>query len=106
MFWLLPLAILILFEFLADVFVKEWSLRNYPLWLAAVSLICYLLANTSWLFALRYGAGLARGAIVFSISSAILVSLVGILIYKEQLTAIQLTGAILGLISLVLIFWE
>lgn len=31
MFWLLPLAILILFEFLADVFVKEWSLRNYPL---------------------------------------------------------------------------
>ncbi|MBI4136224.1 MAG: EamA family transporter [Candidatus Vogelbacteria bacterium] len=106
MIWVIPLLVLVLFELIADIFAKEWSLRNYPWLLAVAALLGYLLANTSWLFALRYGSGLARGAIVFSVASAILAILVGLLFYKEQLSLIQIAGAALGIIALVLIFWE
>ncbi len=106
MFWIIPLAILVFFEFLADIFAKEWSLRNYPWWLAMFALISYLLANTSWLYALRSGSGLARGAIVFSVSSAILATLVGVLFYREELSQTQIVGSVLGIIALFLIFWE
>ncbi|MEK7209130.1 MAG: EamA family transporter [Patescibacteria group bacterium] len=106
MFWIIPLAVLVLFELIADVLAKEWSLRNYPLILATAALLGYLIANTSWLIALRYGSGLARGAIVFSVASAILATGVGLLVYKEQLSFIQIIGAMLGIVALILIFWE
>lgn len=106
MLWVLPLFVLVLFELIADILAKEWSLRNYPWLLATLALLGYLLANTSWLIALRYGSGLARGAIVFSVASAVLATMVGLLAYKEHLSLIQIIGAILGIIALILIFWE
>ena len=64
--WIIPLAILIFFEGLADIFAKEWSLGERSFTYAILSLLCYLLANSSWLIALKFGSGLARGAIIFS----------------------------------------
>ena len=106
MFWIIPLSILIFFEMVADIFAKEWSLGNRSLFYAVLSLFAYLLANTSWLIALRYGSGLARGAIVFSVASAILASLIGIIFYKEHLSHIQIAGIVIGIVSIILIFWE
>lgn len=106
MTWIIPLAILVFFEMIADILAKEWSLGNRPIFYAILSLVAYLLANSSWLIALKYGSGLARGAIVFSIASAILASAIGLFFYKEQLSTLQIFGVVLGLISLVLIFWE
>lgn len=105
-FWIIPLAILIFFEAIADIFAKEWSLGNRSVFYAAVSLLAYLLANTSWLIALKYGSGLARGAIIFSVVSAILASVIGLVFYKEHLTTIQFAGVALGIVSILLIFWE
>ncbi len=106
MHWLIPLAILIFFEAIADIFAKEWSLGKRSLFYAALSLVAYLLANSSWLIALKYGSGLARGAIIFSVASAILASLIGIILYKEHLSVLQFFGAILGIISIFLLIWE
>ncbi len=94
------------FELVADIFAKEWSLGNRSIFYAILSLFSYLLANTSWLIALKSGSGLARGAIIFSVTSAILASIIGLIFYKEHLTAVQIVGMGLGVVSLVLIFWK
>ena len=103
--WILPLSLLIIFEVIADVFAKEWSLRGNAIrWVGAIA--SYVIANTFWLFALRNGSGLGRGAIIFSVASAILAAAIGFLFYKEQITRVQLLGVAFGIVSLVLIFWE
>jgi drug/metabolite transporter (DMT)-like permease len=103
--WLLPLGLLIAFEFIADIFAKEWSLRR-SIFLAVGALASYMIANTFWLFALKNGSGLARGAVLFSVGSGVVALLLGILFYKEELTRLQIIGLILGLISLACIFWN
>lgn len=104
--WILPLSGLVLFEVVADIFAKEWSLRNFPIIFAILSLASYLIANTFWLFALKNGSGLARGAVIFSVSTAVLASLIGMVFYRENLSPLQFVGVGIGLLSLVLIFWE
>lgn len=102
--WIIPLSILIFFELVADVLAKEWSLHGSAVrWLGAIS--AFVVANAFWLFALRNGSGLGRGAIIFSVASAILAILIGLVFYKEPLSRVQLAGAVVGIISLVLIFW-
>lgn len=103
--WLIPLAILVFFEFIADVLAKNWSLKG-GWWLAAASLVAYLLANTFWLFALKNGSGLGRGAVIFSVVSAIVAILLGLFLYKEDVSTPQMIGMGLGLVSLIFIFWE
>ncbi|KKU50062.1 MAG: hypothetical protein A3F53_01510 [Candidatus Zambryskibacteria bacterium RIFCSPHIGHO2_12_FULL_48_10] len=103
--WILPLSILILFELVADILAKNWSIKG-GWFLASSALVAYLLANTFWLFALRNGSGLGRGAIIFSLASAIIAILLGVFLYQEKVSSPQLAGMFLGLVSLVLIFWE
>lgn len=81
-------------------------ITKLPSFFAILALFSYLVANTFWLFALKNGSGLARGAIIFSVSTAILATLIGLVFYKEQVTTLQLFGISIGLISLFLIFWE
>lgn len=103
--WIFPLALLITFEFVADVLAKQWSVDR-KVFLAAGALLSYTLANTFWLFALKNGSGLARGAVLFSIVSAIIAIAIGIILYKESVDKIQLAGLILGVISIGLLFWN
>ncbi len=103
--WILPLSLLITFEAIADILAKEWQLhRGTLLWVGAIG--AYVVANSFWLFALKNGSGLARGGMIFSITSAILASAIGLLIYKESVNRMELMGMGLGLISLVLICWK
>lgn len=103
--WILPLALLILFESVADIFAKEWSLKGW--WVrGAAAILAYVVANLFWLFALKEGSGLARGAVIFSVASAVLATIIGAWLYKEHVTRIQMAGIIFGIISLVLIFWN
>lgn len=104
MFWIFPLALLILFELIADIFSKEWTLRgHWMLWTGAV--LAYLTANIFWLFALRGGLGLARGGMIFAVACAILAVVLGIIFYKEETNIIQLVGMGIGIVSLILIFY-
>jgi drug/metabolite transporter (DMT)-like permease len=103
--WLIPLGILIVFELIADILAKNWSIKGGWI-LAGGALTAYLLGNTFWLFALKNGSGLAKGAVIFSIVSAVLAIGLGVFFYKEGLTKLQYIGVVLGLLSLILIFWE
>ena len=61
MFWIIPLIFLILFEIVADIFAKEYSLKDHwYLWAGA--LLAYVVANMFWLWGIKSGSGLGRGA--------------------------------------------
>lgn len=105
MFWVIPLILLIILESVADIFAKEYSLKgSWYWWVLAIG--GYIAANIFWLWAIRAGSGLAKGAIIFSVASAILAIILGVYIYGEQTNKFQFAGMIMGVISLMLIFWE
>lgn len=104
MIWVVPLIGLILFEIIADIFAKEYSLKGGWLWFGAI--LCYVIANSFWLYSIKHGAGLARGATIFSVSTAVIATIIGVYFYKEELGTMQLTGIGLGIVALALIFWE
>lgn len=106
MIWIVPIVVLIVFEAIADILAKEWSLGQHSFAFALLALLAYMIGNSSWLIALKYGSGLARGAIIFSVASAILASAIGLIFYKEQISQMQTLGIIVGLISIVLLIWE
>ena len=98
--WILYLLLLDICEVIADIFVKEWTLRST--WVLAIgALAAYLIANTFWLFSMKNGARLGRGAVLFSILSAIMALVIGIIIYKEPVTKFQTIALILGFLSIV-----
>lgn len=105
MFWVFPIIFLIIFELIADVFAKEYSLKgHWYLWAAAI--LGYIIANAFWLWGIRSGSGLARGAIIFSVASAVVAVILGLYFYGEATNKTQIIGMILGVLSLILIFWE
>ncbi len=103
--WILSLSLLIFFELVADIFSKKWSLTGYYVfWLLAIS--GYILANIFWLKAIRSGSGLARGALIFSVASAVAALVIGAVFYKENIAKLELGGMILGIVSIILILWN
>ncbi len=105
MLWIVPISFLILFELVADIIAKEYSLKGgWVLWTGAI--LGYILANIFWLSAMKEGVELARGAVIFSVSSAIIAVLIGIFIFHEETSRLQIVGFALGVVSLLLIFWE
>ncbi|MDB4940417.1 MAG: hypothetical protein JWO40_842 [Candidatus Doudnabacteria bacterium] len=102
--WMFFVGLLLLFEGVADVFAKEWSLKQSSLlWVLAIG--SYVIANTFWLFSLKNGAGLGRGAVIFSIGSEVIAVLLGVIFYKEHLDRVQIAGVVLGTLALVMILW-
>lgn len=103
--WALPIVFLIFTESLADIFAKMWALKGGILFVV-LSFGVYILANAFWLFALKDGAGLWRGSLIFSIGSAVIAILIGLLMFNEAISRLQILGIIFGIIALTLIFWE
>ena len=93
--WFGFLLLLVAFELIADVLAKQFALHGVPL--VAVLAICgFVLANIAWLISLRMGAQLGRGAVLFSVLSAIGAVAIGLLIYHERVSTLQLIGLALG----------
>lgn len=105
MHWLVFIGLLIVFEVIADIFSKEWSLTGRILFWT-IALVGYVLANIFWLKAIRLGSGLARGAILFSVGSAIAAVIIGVIFYKEHIGKTEFVGMMLGVVSLILILWK
>jgi drug/metabolite transporter (DMT)-like permease len=88
----------------ADILAKEWSVRPRFFTLAA-SFFAYSLVAVAWFLCLRAGSGLARGISTIAIITATIAVLVGIFVYKEQISMVQAAGMILGVLALILISW-
>lgn len=96
------MILLIAFESIADILAKKWSEGN-ALWRAIAALAGYLICNTFRLFSLKNGVGLGRWAIIFSVASGVLAVLIGVFLFREHITALQMTGIVIGLVSIALL---
>jgi glucose uptake protein GlcU len=103
--WVIALLLLIGFEAIADILSKEYALHGTFLYWA-LALSGYIIANIFWLISIRKGSGLARGAILFSVGSAILAVLIGVLKFQEKIGKVELVGIVVGILSIILIFWS
>jgi len=103
--WVVFLGLLILFEAIADILAKEYQIRSGWIFFAA-AILAYVIGNVFWLFSLKTGGLLTRGAIIFSVGSAIMAVLIGLVFFKEHITRLEFLGIILGLVSVVLLVWE
>jgi drug/metabolite transporter (DMT)-like permease len=53
--------------------------------------------------AIRKGSGLARGATLFSIGSALVAIVIGVLIYKEPISRVEQIGLVFGVVAIILL---
>ena len=88
-------------EVIADIFLKKWSIENKNS-LLILGLGIYLIGTIFWAFSLKYEF-LSKAVSIFTVLNLILVVLVGVLIFKEDLSTINKIGIALGAISIVLI---
>jgi len=97
---ILPTIVAIL-EIIADILFKEWAIhaKKIPLF---SGIILYVLATFAWAFSLKY-QGLVRAVLIFGIITATVAILIGIFIYKEQASPLNILGIILGIISIILL---
>jgi len=100
--WLIYLAILVILECIADIFTKEHSIKRTA-WTFILAVSLYATANVSYLMSMRHNSKLAISANIFSVSTGIIATFIGVVIYKENLTSLHITGISLGCISLILL---
>lgn len=99
-FWLL-VFVAVMFEVIADILFKKWSMDNKNI-LLAVGLIIYIVGTIFWAVSLKYEY-LSKAIAVFSILNLIILVLAGIILFKENLSLVNKIGIILGILSIILI---
>ncbi len=98
-FGLISLAVAL--EVTGDIFFKKWSLGTKNI-LLYVGLLVYFIGTIFWAISLKYEY-LARAISVFTILNLIIIVLVGVLYFKEDLSLINKIGIGLGILSVILI---
>ena len=97
--WLYFLLILVAFELVADILAKQFAMSGKFIF-AVLAIVGFVAANTAWLISLRTGAELGKGAVLFSVLSAIGAVIVAVLLYHEKVTGYQLIGLVLGIAAI------
>lgn len=89
------------FEVIGDIFFKKWSVENKNV-LPYAGLFIYFIGTIFWAISLKYEF-LSRAISIFTILNLIVITLVGVLIFKEDLSLINKIGIGLGIASVILI---
>lgn len=95
------LSAVVIFEIIADVLFKYWSLNN-RLILLVTGTSLYTIGTLLWAYTLRYET-LTVTVMIFSIGNLVGASIFGIFWFNEQLTTQQYIGILLGFISVMLL---
>ena len=98
-FSLIFLAVIL--EVVGDVFFKKYSINNKNILLIA-GLLIYFIGTIFWAFSLKYEY-LSKAISIFTIINLIIVVLVGVIYFKENLSLLNKFGIILGILSMILI---
>ena len=95
------IALAVGLEVIGDIFFKKWSIDNRNV-LLYVGLLIYFIGTIFWAISLKYEY-LSKAISVFTVLNLVIVVLVGVLYFKEDLTLINKIGIGLGILSVVLI---
>jgi len=86
-----------IFEVMGDVFFKKWILADKNI-LLYVGLFAYLIGTVFWAFSLRFES-LSKSISIFTVLNLIIIVLVGVFCFRENLSMLNKIGIILGIIS-------
>ncbi len=95
------IALAVALEVIGDIFFKKWSIDNRNV-LLYVGLLIYFIGTVFWAISLKYEY-LSKAITVFTVLNLVIVALVGVLYFKEDLSLINKIGIGLGILSVVLI---
>lgn len=98
-FGLIVLAVIL--EIIGDIMFKKWSIAGNNI-LLYLGLLVYFIGSFFWAISLKYEY-LSTAISIFSILNLIIIALVGIIYFKEDLSIINKVGMGLGIISVILI---
>ncbi len=95
------IVIAVVFETVADVLFKKWSIENKStiLW---GGLALYFIGTLIWAYSLKFDY-LSKAITVFTVLNLIAVITVGILFFNESLSLINKVGIGLGILSVLLL---
>ena len=93
---------LVIIELLSVSSLKYWSETNKSIFLY-LGLLGYLLVGTLFAYILNIHSDMSVINSLWQVLNIILVSIIGIMIYKEKLSVIQYIGISLAIISVILL---
>lgn len=97
----LLIIIAVAFEVIGDIYFKKWSVDNRNT-LLYIGLLIYFIGTIFWAVSLKYEY-MSKAIPIFTILNLIVVILVGVLFFKEDLSTINKIGIGLGILSVFLL---
>ncbi len=88
-------------EITGDIFFKKWSINGKSA-ILIIGFIIYTLGTIFWALSIKYG-DLSKAISLLTILNLIVVVLVGVLYFNENLTLTNKIGICLGVVSIILI---
>ncbi len=95
------ILIAVVLEVIADIFLKRRALENKNV-LLLIGLLIYFAGTIFWAISLKYDY-LSRAISIFTVLNLIALVLVGVIIFKEDLSTMNKLGVLLGVVSIILI---
>ncbi len=95
------IALAVALEVVGDILLKKWSVESISILLYA-GLFIYFVGSIFWVISLKYES-LSKAISVFTVLNLIIIVLVGVLYFKEDLSSINKVGIGLGILSVILI---
>lgn len=88
-------------EVIADIFLKNWTIGKNT-YLLLIGLLLYFIGTVFWAISLKYDF-LSRAISIFTILNFCAVIVVGLVVFKDEVSLINKIGIGLGIISIILI---
>ena len=95
------IALAVAFEVVGDILFKKWASDSKNILLYA-GLLIYFVGTIFWAVSLKYEY-LSKAISIFTVVNLIVVVLVGVLYFKEDLSLINKVGIGLGILSVIFI---
>lgn len=99
--FLLLISLAVLLEVAGDILFKKWAIENRQL-LLLVGLIVYFVGTIAWAFSLKYDY-ISKAISILSVLNLVIIVLVGVLFFNEQLSLPNKIGIVFGVLSVVLL---
>jgi len=91
----------VILEIFGDTILKKWALENKNIFLL-VGFSVYIIGSIFWVISLKYET-LSRAISIFTVLNMLVIVLVGILFFKENLSLLNKLGIALGIASIILL---
>ena len=100
--WFALFLAFVVFEQTANVLGKQFAVSG-KYHFAAFSLLSFVVCELPWIFSLRLGLQLSKGAVLFAIIPGISAVLIGTIAYKEKINHYQFIGIAFGIATIALL---